>query len=228
MELHDDLEIEWPRHSDKTIYLFLSLYLLLLAFFIMLNTISNARDERVAKAVESVKETFQNYSPSSREFLSSAANPDSMIAAEAYLDDIRNVFSAQFQDAKFQRKTNGTLLRVLIPARSLFADDSETLNPDVRSLLDAISTGLGSSRPGTRREVEVIIGTGEQLPDVENVGQVLGLRRSSALARGLRTHGVDGKSVVGGLRQGDTEMVQMTFYVRKLGATGVTFRSGDE
>ena len=228
MELHDDQKIEWPERTDKTIFLFLSLYLLLLAFFILLNTISHTRDERVAEAVESVKETFRDYSPPSREFLESAANPDSMIAAEAYLDDIRNVFSAQLQNIKFQMKTDGSLLRALVPVDQVFAENSEQLVPQARRLLNAIATGLGSSRPGTRREVEVIIGTGDQFPEVENLGQLLELRRASALARGLRTHGVDGKSVVGGLRQGDTELVQMTFYVRKLGSDSVTFRPGRE
>jgi hypothetical protein len=222
---NDDPPIEWPERSDKTVYLFLSLYLLLLAFFILLNTISQTRDERVAEAVESVKETFQDYSPPSREFLESAANPDSMIAAEAYLDDVRNVFSAQLENTKFQTKTNGTLLRALVPVSDLFLPDNEELTPVARPLMDAIATGLGSSRLGTRREVEVVIGTGDSLPATPALGQSLELRRASALARGLRTRGVDGKALAGGLRQGDSEIVQLTFYVRKLGAAGVTFES---
>lgn len=228
MEDHRDQPIAWPERSDGTIFPFLSLYLLLLAFFIMLNAISHTRDERVALAVNSVKETFQNYSPPSREFLDTAANPDTMIAAEAFLDDIRNVFSAQLKQVNFQQKTDGTLLRALVPAEDIFERRSERLLPSTAGLLDAIAVGLGTSRMGTRREVEVVIGSGDRLPEVQALGKNLELRRASALARGLRARGVDGKSVAAGLRPGDSEIVQLTFYVRRLGAAEVTFKNGTE
>lgn len=228
MEDHSDQPVKWPESSDTTIFLFLSLYLLLLAFFILLNTISETRDERVAQAVVSVKESFQNFSPPSREFLESAANPDSLIAAEAYLDDIQNVFSAQLKNAKYQRKTNGTLLRALIPVDDMFEHKSERMVPATGMLLDAIANGLGTSRMGTRREIEMIIGTGERLPSDKALGGVLELRRASAFARALRARGVNGNSIASGLRQGDSETVQLTFYVRKLGSADVTFEDGTE
>jgi len=193
-----------------------------------LNTISETRDERVAQAVDSVKETFRNFSPPSREFLESAANPDSLIAAEAYLDDVRNVFSAQLKNAKFQRKTDGTLLRALVPTDDMFEHNSERLLTATGMLLDAIANGLGTSRMGTRREIEMVIGTGDGLPAVEALGGVLELRRASAFARGLRARGVNGNSIASGLRRGDSETVQLTFYVRKLGAADVTFENGTE
>lgn len=224
----NDVSLEWPERSDNTTSLFLSLYLLLLAFFIVLNTISETRDERVAEAVNSVKETFRNYSPPSREFLESAANPDSMIAAEIYLEDIRNVFSAHLKNAKFQLKTDGTLLRTLVPADELFESGSERMAPATGRLMDAIANGLGTARSGTRREIEILIGSGETLPETNALGRVLVLRRSSAFARALRARGVAGNSIASGLRAGDPNTVELTFYVRKIGSSDVTFENGVE
>lgn len=224
---NDDSQ-EWPVARDNTTYLFLSLYLLLLAFFIVLNTISETRDERVAEAVHSVKETFQNYSPPSREFLESAANPDSMIAADIYFEDVRNVFSAHLKNAKYQLKTDGTLLRTIVPADELFESESERMTPATGTLMDAIANGLGTSRFGTRREIEIVIGSGDSLPDVGSLGRGMELRRASAFARALRARGVAGNSISAGLRAGDSNLVQITFYVRKLGAADVTFQNGTE
>lgn len=224
----NDVPLEWPEPSDNTVSLFLSLYLLLLAFFIVLNTISETRDARVAKAVYSVKETFQDYSPPSQEILESAANPDSMIASEVYLEDVRNVFSAHLKNAKFQKKTDGTLLRTIVPAEELFESGSARLTPATGTLMDAIANGLGTSRVGTRREIEMLIGSGEKLPDVDDLGRVLEIRRSSAFSRALRARGVAGNSISSGVRAGDPNTVEITFYVRRLGATNVTFENGTE
>ena len=49
-----------PRMSDPSVVVFLSLYLLLLAFFILLNSLSQPVAERIDAALGSIDATFRS------------------------------------------------------------------------------------------------------------------------------------------------------------------------
>ncbi len=212
-----------PLTPDQGVWLFLALYLLLLAFFILLNAISETADARVSAAVKSVKEAFQDRRPESDEFVDIAENPESLLVSEDYIENVKAVFSTSLNETGFHESLSGDLLRVSVPMEVFFPPGSATMQPSVSKLFEALAASLSAPVSGERRQLEIVLGTGSEMPGGSDVGNALEIRRAGSLARALRARGLPPGSLTTGVHPGDPEIMEMTFYTRKIRDTQVTF-----
>ncbi len=199
---------------DPTIVVLLSLYLLLLAFFILLNSISNYEESRAEVAIGSLTATFRTDLPVRVDRMSSSTSTGYFRAAATFRRDIRRLFEETLPLAQFSPVQRGGIFRVTVPADQLFHAGSLRFRLNGRRLLDGIADSLNRQEPGLRFEAELLLGTGPQLPDGPTSGALLEVQRAGVFARALRRRGAAPTSILTGIRRGDPGVAEITFATR--------------
>lgn len=200
--------------KDPTLALFLGLYLILLAFFVLLNTMATLKDDRVKSVMGSLLATF------STEILN-VANPTEFtasvgedLATEEFHRDVEDFFEVAVPLAKVEFFSAGTIMRIALPADQLFEPDSTRVRSDRQDLMHRITGSLSRRVIGLRYEIEFSTFTGPFFFDDLASGQVLEVARAGAFARELLRRKVPPDSIVIGSRPGNPEEVEITFFIR--------------
>lgn len=122
--------------------LMLSLKLILLAFFILLTTMSNFEEQRSRMVLESVATTFQGKIAAIR----ALPNPDAgldQLAGASLADRIESLFKQTLPAVSVDKSADGTVLRIELPARNVFKAGSASLAPGRGVLLRRLAATLG-------------------------------------------------------------------------------------
>lgn len=203
-----------PRDEHGSVVL-MSLYLILVAFFIMLNSMAQLEESRIEDAMGSVKAEFRNEltivdgGPNvlSRDGLRSAV--------ETYHEELRQLFEDNLPIDHVDPVQRGDILSFAVPTDDLFRPDEVAARPRGRSFLDAMATSLKRDRPGLRAEVEMVLGTGVALPSTDGEAAAFELHRATSLAHALRRRGVGAAAIRSGLAPGDPGQISFIFQVHE-------------
>ncbi|MBL26850.1 MAG: hypothetical protein CMM50_04765 [Rhodospirillaceae bacterium] len=222
--MDEDEEPEAPVSKDPTLALFLGLYLILLAFFVLLNTMATLEEERVKTVVNSLLATFstQILSDEATQFSSSIGQN---LPTETLYRDIREYFEVAVPLARIELFSNGNVMQIQLPADSLFEPNSARIRTDREDLFQRLVNSLRWRGLGIRYEMEFLVHTGPFLADALAAGQLLEVARAGAMARELVQRGVPAESVVTGAEPGDPSQIVMTFYPRDQEGAKVDFSS---
>ncbi len=211
---------ELARQSGKrhtSLSLFLALYLMLLAFFITLLSLSTFEEDRRTRAVESVNAAFNRFETTSLGRFTGDAGI-AVQEARALYDDLQGVFEAAIPAVKISHRSQGRVMEVDLPVEALFVPGEGRLRENQLRLLDRIVAGLSSAPRGYRYVMEFVTGsdypTGELLPLAETLAMV----RAGVLARTLVERGAPPATVVVGLSPLEVGLARMTFTVVDEGA----------
>jgi len=210
------------EHHDRAAAsaLFLSLYLLILVFFIVLVSISAREELKSTKVMNSVASTF---APDSRSATLLAALPDmdgQEMAGHMFHKRIANLVSERLRVAKVKVVKPGEMMQISLPADSLFHPGTTDIRAFQRSLLDRIVAELSNRPPGLYFELEFAIcsphAVGVSLP----IGATLEVNRAGAFARKMLARGAPPNAISIALSPGDPQDVTLTFLVRGREADG--------
>jgi len=201
----------------------MSLYLILVAFFIMLNSMAQLEESRIEDAMGSVKAEFRN------ELAIADAGPNVLSRdglrsiVETYHDELRQVFQDNLPIDHVDPVQRGDILSFAVPTDDLFRPDEVAARPRGRAFLDAMAESLKRSRPGLRAEVEMVLGTGVALPSSDGEAAAFELHRATSLAHALRRRGVGAAAIRSGLAPGDPGQISFIFQVREIETARRTF-----
>lgn len=174
--------------------LYLGLFILLLAFFILLNSVSHFHNEKVGAVIRSVDDAFSNQA------LLSGAPGDrqqSLREAARAVSDLGDLIRAELPLAKVEAGARAGTLLVTLPANALFVGDGLSLRPGQQGLMDRIARVL-EPRPATGVAVR-----GEMLFAVADDADTAPLvARAGALARALTALGAAAPALSVGLEKG--------------------------
>lgn len=193
---------------------FLSLYLLVLVFFIVLVSISAREDLKSTKVMNSVASTF---APASRSSTLLANLPDAEgqeMAGHMFQKRIAKLVSERLRVAKVTVVKPGELMQVTLPADSLFHSGTANIREFQGSLLDRIVAELSSRPPGLYFELELEIGSSYAIGAGLPIGATLEVNRAGAFARRMLTLGAPPNAISVALSPGDPREVELTFFVR--------------
>jgi hypothetical protein len=221
--MDEDAETPKAAKKDATLALFLGLYLILLAFFVLLNTLASLKEDRVKAVLGSLMATFSTEildTMTPTEFSASVGN---LLATEEFHREIREFFEAAVPLSRVESYSAGKLMHARIPADELFEPGSIAFRDDRDELLQRIARSLSRRVEGLRYEVEFSTFTGPFLDDEGGGGLVLEVARAGAFARALFDRGVPGESITIGARPGNPEELEMTFLVRVVDRAKVDF-----
>jgi len=225
----DDMEapIE-PEGIDgsATIALFLGLYLVVLAFFILLVSISSVEDTKSQKVMDSLSSTFTSLLPPSADLTSFTAKDGDILAGQEFQQQVTGIFATALGVDKVEVVQPGKQMRLLLNADSLFFKDEARLRPAMQPLLDRTVASLSNRPAGLRFDMEFMIGTpatadGKTMP----VEQTLEVERAGAFARAMNERGIPPDSISIGMRPGHLGEIVIWFYTRDVEATKLNFEN---
>jgi len=216
-----------PGRGPNTSALFLSLFLLVLAFFILLVTISTLEEVKTKSVMDSLTSTFTSIVPPSTDPTRFKSKEGDLIAGQQYQETVTDIFAAALQVAKLKVVHPGRLMQVQVPASTLFAEGQARIQPSQFELLDRIVAAASGRTPGLRFDLEFVIGSRVRDDGGLPQSQTLELARAGAFAREMSERGLPPDSIAIGIEPGDPDDVTMWFYLRREEETRLRLHGAD-
>ena len=190
--------------NDTTVLQFLSLYLLVLAFFIILVSISTVDKKKVDAVVDSIK---SDATQDKRE-----SGP--ILAGQVFQDKTTELFATALGVQKIEIMQLGKIMRIQMAADALFEPEKAITKKSQQPLIDRVIAALSSRPPGYQFDMEFVIGSafssGQNLP----TQQTLEMRRAGAFVREMLSRGAPPDAVSIGMGHIEKGQAVMWFYVR--------------
>ena len=137
--------------------MFLSLFLLLLAFFILLTAISTLEETKSRRVLSSVAATFktQIIPDNTAQILISTIGP--VPEPEEIIDDVERLWITAIPIARVEALSRGRTLQLSIPATEIFVGGEATLRKDRKDLLRATGHALAARLEGFTAQLRFTI-----------------------------------------------------------------------
>ena len=209
-------------------YLILSLFLLLLAFFILFIAISNRAEVKSRAVMNSLLSTFRTEvsSQSAQTLLSRVgATPE----PEELVNEMSRLWVTAVPIAEVEILTDGKSMLLRLPANMIFPGGAALLRKDRRDLVGDVATILATEAPGFSNELELLVGTDWQAgQEFDLKKNNLEIQRAVEFADELISGGAPRESVSIGLTEGDGKELEFRFYVRSKMLARVEFQQFSE
>ena len=128
--------------KDPNIVALLSLQLLLLAFFILLNALSKFEDEKTRRVLESVNDTFNGQVQAVRNASTYKGAIGSLNDGRSLVAELKRLFTSTLPATRIEQTSRANLFRLELPAEKLFEAESAELRSGRSGLLRRISDVL--------------------------------------------------------------------------------------
>lgn len=173
--------------SDSTMGLFVALYLILLAFFIVLTSVSQQSAMRASDAMQSVNTVFKESNEARN---GSDAEAVQSAASDPVLIEIERAFTSAFDVQGQFAVAGGNIYQVQMPAAYLFEPGSFRVRTAVHPALNELLGVLVSAPNGQRQELALMFGRGAGAVDRELTRtQEIAIRRAGSFARYMEAGG---------------------------------------
>jgi hypothetical protein len=193
--------------------LFLSLYLVLLAFFIALISVSTFEEKRTRAVVDSLWSTFSGPKGTPRDLVLPSQSGLLLGAARQFFTELGGFFQAAIPAAKIKAMSGGSVLEVTLRGDALFRDNSADLRPGQFSFVDRLIAALSSAPAGVRRHMDVSLSTGGASNAILPGPASLEQRRAVALGTLLMGRGAPPDGLGIGLAPGPFGLIILSFRV---------------
>ncbi len=214
------------RQEAPSIHHFLGLYLVLLAFFVFLTSISSFEATRSNAVIKSVVTTFS--SPDViRAMRPIEAEAELELEGQELQDNLVDLFGKQVPATRLETLTPGRVMEASFNAENSFSEDNRSVKPGLAALTRQIAAILRSRPGGGRFKIDIIVGAGTaDGVDDETVGddRQMAIWRAGAIARALIAKGSPEGSVAAGIDDGVVGRLRLRFYVRAHDEPVVDFR----
>lgn len=180
--------------------LFLALYLILLAFFIMLTANASPSERKVEAVVEGFRPDFRP--------VPVAVDTSALVASQVE-ERLIEVFASHLPKDDWRIQTLDGRIEVELPTRRVFPPGSSVLQPRRISMVRKLSEVLGHSQSVDGLHLRMVVG-GEDT-DVAR-------RRTAALARDLLRHGVDADRFEAGYDTTVTDTIRLLMIAEPAGS----------
>ncbi|MEO3429450.1 flagellar motor protein MotB [Pelagibius sp. CAU 1746] len=201
------------QKSSSHIVALLSLKILLLAFFILLNALSSFEEEKRSAVVDSVREAFQGVLPASVNLRRNPAALDVFKGAEEVIDELHQIFGAGLPIVEREDSPGSWTLQVDVPESELFSEDGRELLPVGAEILRLIAGVLGD--PEAARAVyrlDLLYGVRGSNSGLD--GHREALARAGVLVRELERQGLTSSRLSTGLLPSFAGQVRLYFTVQ--------------
>lgn len=183
----------------------LSLYLLLLAFFVVLNSIAKVDDARSNAVSGSLNSTFASRGILAQKSKLLTSSRGNVIADAATLSKVGELVQTEIALSKVTVINPGRVLEVSVPSAAIFVSGRAAINPLRRPLVDRIARTLTNPPTGVRYDVEILNGISRH--------DELAVTRSAYLASVFENAGIPERNVIAGVEHGAPGEVLLRFYV---------------
>ncbi len=193
--------------GNATILLYLSLFLLLLVFFIVLNAHSMPRDYRVKAVLGSVERSFAPPAEAGPR-TPTPTNDGATAAARGGLQRLGDLFEAELGVVKVEHVGQGRMMVATMAASELFEGGSAFVRHERMGLLDRVARELGD-RGGARLDMDFLIAVGGEAGGTAHTGDPVA--RAAAMARALVIDHAPADAIAVGLEPGEAGTARFLF-----------------
>lgn len=208
------------HRGNGNIVLLLSLNLILLAFFILLNSLSEFEAAKTRAVMESVNRAFSGKIQSTDQVPAFNVSLGALSEVQAKFREVGSLFEAIIPASKSKRIQRAKAVRVEVPAASLFEPKSVELVSARVVLIQGLAKALSRKpKDGPSYDLEVLLGVGEPAKDAPVTAarfpRSLEVRRAAVLARHLVDEGLPAGALAIGLLPNHPGMVRFVVRVRQ-------------
>ncbi len=215
------------KPGGDTTSLFVSLYLIILAFFMVLNSISNQSQTKVKSATDSVTRAFDNPFAPDADFVDVTGDDTNILPNDEFYEQLRGVFASLVGfEGRFPTQ-GGNVIRVEFDQSTLYQDESSEFKNNQQAFLTQLANFLNDEGFGTKREVEYIIYTGDQFPTGPNYWTDISILRSGALVSRMTQMGVREDQLSIGVAPGEVDKLEISFSIRDAVTSRQDLRDAD-
>jgi flagellar motor protein MotB len=217
-------EIKTAPHNEPWLVIFLSLFLILLVFFILLNSLATVEEKKTRKALTSVAAAFRSVADAEArtQLLISDLGPTP--DAQDVLEALEQLWVASIPITRVEKLTKGQVMQMTIPVNELFLGGKAVLRSDREALFDRTALVLALKGQAGVTDLQVVFGTMPGVQMLSNSDGRLAVERASTLAAALVDHGSPADRLSIGLREGDPKAVRLRFEIRDAARAQVTFK----
>ncbi len=206
-----------PEPADETkgqtAALFVSLYLVVLAFFILLNSISHIEMRKQTKAIGSVKDTFSIHPIDTQPKLRPVNQSGTDLPLQNYFTPIEKLAKSSIELVESRLSNDGNTLELTLPTDSVFFPYSEALKSNAENFLVRLAAILDSPERNQRMDLEAIFHV--DLGFEESFGPQLSVKRANTLINMLSGLGIDRRNMFFGVTDSQkTHRFKMIFRQR--------------
>lgn len=202
--------------KDASQILFLSLFLLLLAFFILLNSLATIEETRSRKVMTSVAATFSAITAPDTDARIVIADLGPAAEPERLLDAMKQLWVTSVAVVEVETLTPRRIMQITMPSNELFLGGEAELRRDRHALFERLARLLAIRADGFAHEIELVHGRGATAAG-------LPVRRAVALAQALVARGAPDEAISVGIREADPKTIRMRFMFRPEGEAHLTF-----
>lgn len=195
------------------VVLMLGLYLIVLAFFILLNAISEDSPEKHDLVVESVKEGFDFREDGPGK----GSDPTDITAIPSYkavVQSLDGMMQSHLQIDEFDVVGDANKVQMKLDINRFFYKGEVRIIPDMILFFEDLSEIMGANRKGTTVQAQVMVsGDTSTLTDQTPYDDFsLAGRRSALFVRALIDEGIRGQSISAGAYRGEPAIL-LTFHI---------------
>ena len=220
-----------PQVTDPILQVFLSLFVLLVAFFVLLNAISTFEKDRTDRVIESVDAAFPADTPPPIAVELGGVGGG---ASDRFLfGELRALFAAYLELKSADLASDGRSLRITVGHDQLFDGGRLALEEGLQPLFQRLSGLLGLKTDGRTVRMDVLVGVSDQgvvltdsaSPDARAPAPI---REAADVVRKLIADGAPEVALGAGLIQGRPEVVQFIFTILPPAAPDLSLGEAEE
>ena len=197
--------------KDPTLIQVLSLYLLLLAFFVMLFNASRFDQGKADAVTESLSSTFRMHGQPDDPLVVRSSDQGQAPGNEVILRNVSDLIRTELEVAKVENLRRGRLLRATFATEHLFEPGTAGIRSDRDGLMRRLAEMLSTRTKGQRHKVEISVGSDWITPDRMKAAVPLPIARAASFSEILMSHGALQGTVSGGVRFSQPGVVVLVY-----------------
>lgn len=198
--------------------LFVSLYVVILAFFILLAANSQFDVEKTQAATKSMKKAFSIETLSETRI--KVPQIGSEISVTQFFAEVKNSVQSLVPADEMEVITDGNVMTITMPSTAMFNRDDPHLRHDRRDLYTRLSDTLTKWRGGMQMQLSFL-----QSPSKRGAepAPTLQITRGGNFARYMENHGAPAHNLSIAIQSGDDDTITLIFDVVTLDANKLDF-----
>jgi hypothetical protein len=197
--------------ASGNIVLLLSLKLILLAFFILINSLSEFETHKTQTVLDSVNRTFKGKIVTPRDAADSPASLGVLPLPRSLTGEVGSLFESFVPDAKAKETNQATTLRVDMPVTALFRPGEDGIRPERKVLIRRLARALMRDPSGVLKYQLAFL---HGVPAGGGDDVSLAVRRADSVARYLVRQAIPPQVVTVGLEPALPDSVTFVLHMR--------------
>lgn len=195
----------------RTAALFVSLYVVILAFFILLTSNAQFDDKKTRIAIQSVNEAFSTEQELHVIPFTSSVGNEAVVMQ--MFESIQTAVATQVPLEEIRIITSGNVMRMTMPVSSLYHEGQANLRSDRSTFYRTVSKIVSKWQKGAVIHLSYLQGVEKPLARGITAATALEVQRAGSFARGMENRGVPPETISIGVEQGHPDTLVFEFTI---------------